>query len=283
MEKAIIKTNKIVVYKSNENKEITEQQLNVLKENWKQLEYNGYMSNETKKKLSRKLSCWSRSIELGNKYTDKQDRQYLRKILFLTLTLPFKQSTTDNTVKRFLLAPFISFLIRKNLVKYYFWKAESQENGNIHFHLLIDKYIDKKIINNYWNIFCYNYAFKYEKIDDKKIHTAPSTRIEAPQNGDSIENYVLKYALKEDSHRKIDGRIWGMSDELRQIDVPVFEMNDEIAHCITNIDKLKRISIIQGDYFKIYEIDLIAEENYINNGFQDEIIQHYLQIFNWLY
>lgn len=283
MEKAIIKTSKVVVYKSREDKEITEAQIQALRENWKAIEYNGFMSEETKKKLSRKLSSWSRSIEIGNKYTKSNERNYIRKILFLTLTLPFDQTTTDVHIKRYLLTPFIAYLKTTNKINYYFWKAEAQSNGNIHFHILIDKYIDKNEINRAWNSFCSSYYTKQTGQTRESIKNAPSTKIEAPKNGDSIENYVLKYALKEDSHRKINGRIWGMSDELREIDVPIFEMSDEIAKCITDLDKVKKITIIQGDYFRIYEVDLIDENNYIGSKFQDEIIIHYLDIYDKLY
>ncbi len=32
-------------------------------------------------------------------------------------------------------------------VDYYVWKAEPQKNGNIHFHILMDRWVDYKDIN----------------------------------------------------------------------------------------------------------------------------------------
>jgi hypothetical protein len=75
----------------------------------------------------------------------KQQACYLT---FLTLTLPSAQlldaagEYDDEHAKRHLLRPMIERLKHKFGVKAFIWVSEPQKNGNIHFHLLIDKYIN---------------------------------------------------------------------------------------------------------------------------------------------
>lgn len=75
----------------------------------------------------------------------KQQACYLT---FVTLTLPSAQlrdaagEYDDDHAKRKLLRPMIERLKDVFGVKAYIWVSEPQEQGNIHFHLLIDKYIN---------------------------------------------------------------------------------------------------------------------------------------------
>ncbi len=75
----------------------------------------------------------------------KQQACYLT---FVTLTLPFAQLRNaagehdDEHAKRKLLRPMIERLKHRFGVQAFIWVSEPQEQGNIHFHLLIDKYIN---------------------------------------------------------------------------------------------------------------------------------------------
>ena len=73
------------------------------------------------------------------------------KLSMITITLSSKQSHSDIEIKTGLLNPFLKELNRKFNVKNYIWKAEKQENGNIHFHIIIDKYIKHQEIRSIWN------------------------------------------------------------------------------------------------------------------------------------
>ena len=70
---------------------------------------------------------------------------------FITLTLQSKQQHTDDELVRFLLNPFLVYARKYFGVKYYVWKKELQRNGNIHFHLVTDKFIDHKALRATWN------------------------------------------------------------------------------------------------------------------------------------
>lgn len=68
---------------------------------------------------------------------------------FITLTLPSTQEVSDVNIKE-CLNLFFTDLRRVYKLKNYVWKAELQKNGNIHFHIIIDVYIDYNVLLNYW-------------------------------------------------------------------------------------------------------------------------------------
>nr|WP_319266663.1 hypothetical protein [uncultured Draconibacterium sp.] len=73
------------------------------------------------------------------------------KLTFITLTLPAKQKHSDQEIKSKCLNHFLTTLRRKWKVELYIWKAEKQENGNIHFHILANKFIKWQDIRSEWN------------------------------------------------------------------------------------------------------------------------------------
>lgn len=76
---------------------------------------------------------------------------YNYKLSFITLTLPSEQAHSDKEIKSSCLNQFL-VEIRKNYgVQNYVWKAELQKNENIHFHLILDKYIDFQALRRRWN------------------------------------------------------------------------------------------------------------------------------------
>ncbi len=72
-------------------------------------------------------------------------------LTFITLTLSGEQIHSDNEIKSKLLNHFFTVLRQKYFLKFYVWKAEKQENGNIHFHIITDKYIAWQSVRSIWN------------------------------------------------------------------------------------------------------------------------------------
>lgn len=97
------------------------------------------------------VSTWVRSIML---YRAEIKRRYdpgRAYPVFLTVTLPSDQIHTDAVINRACLQPFLQVLKRHHGIEQYFWRAEAQENGRIHFHILTDRYIDKQDLQIAWN------------------------------------------------------------------------------------------------------------------------------------
>jgi len=76
---------------------------------------------------------------------------YNYKMSFITLTLPSKQQHNDTFIKSECLNQFLVEIRKHYAVNNYVWKAELQRNKNIHFHLIIDKYIDYQALRRRWN------------------------------------------------------------------------------------------------------------------------------------
>ena len=78
-------------------------------------------------------------------------RVFKYKLGLLTLTLPSEQKHTDNEIKHKALNNFFTQMRSKYELQNYLWKAEKQKNGNIHFHIVIDKYVEHSAIRSIWN------------------------------------------------------------------------------------------------------------------------------------
>jgi hypothetical protein len=116
----------------------------------KAINYLFYLTKEKEihgKFIKSKFQENTTEFEKGAKY--KNSVKY--KLTFITLTLPAKQVHSDNEIKSKCLNHFLTVLRRKFKVELYIWKAEKQENGNIHFHIITDKYIQWKKIRTEWN------------------------------------------------------------------------------------------------------------------------------------
>lgn len=70
---------------------------------------------------------------------------------FITLTLPAVQMHTDKEIKNLCLNPFFLELRKFYDVENYVWKAELQHNKNIHFHIIVDRFINYYALRRRWN------------------------------------------------------------------------------------------------------------------------------------
>jgi hypothetical protein len=112
---------------------------------------NGRVSNHARKKML-KASDYLLMMA-GNKSIQSQfsGRTFKFKIAFITLTLPSSQVHDDKEIINKCLNQFIIEIKKYYKVRNYIWRAEKQKNGNIHFHILIDKYIAWQQLRDRWN------------------------------------------------------------------------------------------------------------------------------------
>jgi hypothetical protein len=73
------------------------------------------------------------------------------RVSLLTLTLSGCQFTSDNDIKKFMLNQFFVELRKKYKNFIYLWRQEFQKNGNIHFHILLNKYVALDYVRALWN------------------------------------------------------------------------------------------------------------------------------------
>lgn len=115
------------------------------------VDYMIYLSTEKtvigKKQVSKNIDMPEITVDKGNDF--KKGVKY--KLTFVTLTLSAKQEHTDEEIKNVLLNQFLLEMKKKFKVDMYIWKAEKQENGNIHFHILTNKFIHHQELRYLWN------------------------------------------------------------------------------------------------------------------------------------
>ena len=241
-------------------------------------------------------------------YEDKKFHWF--RLGFLTLTLPVMQLTkkgywlnlhnnsgvlvepfedledthfnyTDETLKSFILNHFLTVLREKYKVNNYLWKAETQANGNIHFHIVIDQFIHFKALNYIWNR-CLSKTDMINKFENKHGHgNPPTTEIHSVRKVKSIRKYLTKYLSKsEEGRRHISGRRWACNYELSNYDGITVELtggkliDEEKLFNIPETYKWKK------DYVTIYNLS-IGELAYVLEG--SYIITEYVEEFRYKY
>lgn len=239
-------------YRGEPKKKLSERQLEILSQNWGSVDYTGNLSVSTRKKIRSMLTTWSRSIETFNRLHKLTNKKNGRRIVFLTLTLPLAQFHSDNDIKRKVLSKFIIYLLRHSNVKHYFWRAESQKNGNIHFHMLLDSYVHKSIVNYYWDLALSHLGYCKVDVVYNTSYASTTTKIEAPKLNDSIAIYVVKYATKDEGNRLIEGKIWGCSDSLRELERLSYDLSDSDFNHLIVCEKKGRLKIFASAFCDVY-------------------------------
>jgi hypothetical protein len=166
------------------------------------------MSKKAQNRIKNAVNWLAMATPKKQVYNTKTKKVSFFQLGLITLTLPSKQIHTDLQIKKEILQPFLDYCRKKWLLKNYIWRAETQANDNIHFHIIIDKFIHKKAINSVWN-----YMLKRLNYEGGKA----STRIEQIKKVNDIGAYMAKYMSKNDKDRRpVIGKLWGTSESLSE-------------------------------------------------------------------
>lgn len=135
---------------------------------WVYKERNNSSNASNDKKLVRKFHNFDISINSARNLRKKIDflyyysnsrrvRTYSGKVisnfrvLFLTLTIPSIQIHNTGMIITNILDPFLQICRQRLKMTNYVWRLEFQANGNAHFHILTDTYIDYYFAKKHWN------------------------------------------------------------------------------------------------------------------------------------
>ena len=252
----VCKSGYSVLYPYREQMELTENQMNVLSKNWGKVEYHGQLSAVTSRKIAHILEVWYRCLRL---VADKKNTLFAKEkhqLVFITLTLSKPQLTNDNDVKRKMLNTFIIHLVKKYGAINYLWKAEKQKNGNIHFHIVTDVFIDKTELNHYWDSIQAQHNYIEKLMPFHKEYSSPSTRIEAILHRNGINSYMSKYVGKTDENGKVEGRCWGASNSVKKLKDIVFEIDSDVIEVCNQYANSEKSRINSGDFYVTFGQDL---------------------------
>lgn len=174
----------------------------------------GTLSEKSKSRLRNAIN-WMQYLSEGKFYYDKTTKKkYPLRLNFITLNLCAKQFHSDEFIYHRLVRPFLRWLKRKGLTLYV-WRAESQANGNIHFHITGNKFVDRHSIQLKWNSLLQEHGYIRAYIQNGGDGNPPSTHVKGIKQPHKLAAYLVKYMSKNDKdRRKITCKLWGCSAEL---------------------------------------------------------------------
>ena len=170
------------------------------------------LSQKAKARMFNVIRRWVEIVKISPRsWCEKEKIEVQPIFIFMTVTLASEQIHSDSEIKRKLLNPFLSELSRLCLKKKdsgsqssgdltinYLWRAEKQKNGNIHFHLIIDRFIPVQTVNAIWN-----------RIQDRLGYVMRSSAmfpngvdIELIYDANDLKSYLAKYLDKDSKRRK---------------------------------------------------------------------------------
>jgi len=187
--------------------------------------------------------------------TNAHGKQYHFKIAFITLTLPSMQTHSDNQLKSDCLDSFLTEIRKGYGVKNYLWRAEKQKNGNIHFHIVVDRFIPHWQIKNRWNRILERLGY-VTRFAEKHGHNDPnSTDVHSLKHVLNALAYLMKYATKDEKNGDVQGRVWGCSETLSNLKGGIEIVDSQINEEINKIASHNGTRSYFGEYFTLHEIN----------------------------
>lgn len=216
-------------------------------------------------------------------YSIKENKSFTFVLNFITLTLSEEQKHSDEFVKTHMLEPFMKWLKRQGALMYV-WRAETQENGNIHFHITTNVFIHWKSIRKKWNKIQYSNGYTKAFTDGPNEIGVNGTDVHSVKNEKETAAYMAKYMLKDNiskkdslplmcpiagdnrlyskkcydvaeiknvwyySRRAIEGRLWGCSSNLSGVTL-MYTAHDydveEVAALLPKAEKVVKLDYAQ--------------------------------------
>jgi hypothetical protein len=171
--------------------------------------HEGKVSYKGRKNLEKCISWLLYLSKPKRVFCSESGKAFTFQINFITLTLPAKQQHPDKEITSRCLKNFLDVCRKYINLENYIWRAEAQANGNIHFHLVTDKFIPFNDLRKWWNqsVELLGYVSAFEK---KWKHRNPnSVDVHSVKHIKRIASYLSKYMSKE--------RAFSCIGELRKI------------------------------------------------------------------
>lgn len=212
--------------------------------------HHGIISKVAARKITRAIDYLVYLVPKKSYYHPGHGRAGNYYLNFITLTLSSEQIHTDNEINRLMLQPFLVEIRHKFKVVNYIWRAEKQENGAIHYHLITDRFIWWNDLRNCWNYYQQKLGYVARYRDNQRLWHQEgfkfrpefaarwplASQLHAYQDGirhdwnspnttdvhslktiTSVRSYLRKYITKSDQSQDIEGHLWGCSDGLKNL------------------------------------------------------------------
>lgn len=158
-----------------------------------------HMSTRSIARLRRCVELLTYTASWKKVYCRKTGQRFRYKINFITLTLSSRQLHSDSVIVRELLSPFLKAWARRRPGLLYVWKAEVQDNGNIHFHITANAFYHHKKLRADWNRFQERLGY----ISRSGLDNPNSTDVHSCKNAKKLAAYLAAYVCKKDLYSKV--------------------------------------------------------------------------------
>jgi len=199
--------------------------------------YQGLLSESAKKKLKKAIQLIVAIAQPKEAMNFKSGKLFKFKLNFITLTLPSPQKTVSDKEIKHCLDNWIKRAKRKHNLKSYVWRAERQENGNLHFHIITDTYIHYEKIRNDWNSVINALGFVDRFVEKNGNKIPNSTDVHSIKKIKNLSQYFVKYMSKKhkEGEAPIEGKVWDCSANLKSKDACVMPMDAEHSEAFNSI------------------------------------------------
>lgn len=220
------------------------------------------------------------------KVWDRDNERFVNfKVNFITLTLPHQQVHSDEEIKAKCLNQWLIELRHKFVGVHYFWRAEKQGNGNIHFHIITDVYYHHVDLRNDWNriinklgyvdsythdysgITLQSYMAKLSVYDKRTMEQKRkawqrgvvegwlrpnTTDVHATKNIANLAGYVAKYCAKDEKEKLVSGKRYGCDQVTVKHSKLRLMQNDSGFSSLESILQSRSVNILYRDFVTIY-------------------------------
>lgn len=209
---------KVIVYSVRGIKPRKPDRLAAQLEKARQNRFKGALSFRSKAMIYRRFNGWFQSALVYNKTINSTQARHQKRFVLITLTLPAAQDHGDKFIKTYMLNPFMKRLRKNHNVTNYMWKAETQKNGNIHFHIVIDVYVSYADLRSMWLFYMkkFGYIDRFNKANPGK--QAPCINVVGQKTMKNPVNYICKYMTKNNESRLVNGSLFRFSESLLDVD-----------------------------------------------------------------
>jgi hypothetical protein len=235
------------------------------------------LSDNAYRTLKKKINWLYYLAKPRHKTTANGNSIYNFKMAFLTLTLPVKQQHPTSFISSNLFNQFLTELRQAHNLENYVWRLEFQKNGNVHYHIACDTYLDFDDVKKRWNRILYNHGYvqKYQAkfsamslldyykyvsqsgprdfFEVKKTYfkarasnwsQPPSVNIKSVVSSKKIANYISKYFGKDSKNAVVKN----------DLDTPENSENIRLWFCSRSLSKVGSVS----DFCEAFKVDVRA-------------------------
>ena len=155
-------------------------------------------SKRSYKRLKLAIDTLIDTAKFKTVFVSSTQKYFRYKVNFITLTLPSLQIHSDDFIVKQILTPFLHAWRNRRPGLLYVWKAETQDNGNIHFHITSNSFYHYKKLREHWN----RYLNRLGYVDRATTKNPNSTDVHSVSKIKNLSSYLASYLTKKDLYTK---------------------------------------------------------------------------------